>query len=69
MSQKHWARRIVKRTISSIYVLKCFKYFKIIYILRQNISKKLGKKNVALCQIFMYNFLCQNVSLHPYCIY
>ena len=42
MSQNH-TRKIVKRTISSLYVLNCFKYIQI-YILEQ-ISKKIGQEN------------------------
>ena len=32
------------KTISILFVLNCFKYF-LIYFLRQNVSKKLNKKN------------------------
>ena len=38
MSQKNLTRKIVQETISSLYVLNCFKYF-VIYILEQNILK------------------------------
>ena len=48
--------------ISSLSVLNCFKYF-LIYMLGQNVSKKLDKKNFELYKVFKHNFLCQNVSM------
>ena len=52
--KKYETRKIVKRAVSNPYMLNCFKYF-LIYILRQNVSKKLYKK---ICQKNYIKSLC-----------
>ena len=58
MSQNQ-TRKIFKRTISSVYVLNCFKCFQI-YILEQMSPKRPTRK---LYQVFMYDILWQNVPI------
>ena len=55
--QKNQTRKIL--TLSSLCMLSCFKYF-LIYILRQNVSKIKTRKMFELCEVFVYNFLCQD---------
>ena len=49
-------------TVSSLCVLNFLKYF-LIYILEQNVSKKLGKKDFELYQVFMCRIVL-NIFLH-----
>ena len=54
MSQNQ-TRKIVKRTISSLYVLNCFRYFQI-YILGQT-SQKVRQENISS----LYVSKCPNI--------
>ena len=58
--------------ISSPCVLHSFKYF-LKLCFGTNVPKKSDKKNKYscrfLCQVFMYNFLCQNVPILSNCIH
>ena len=57
----HFQSKIHKMfyTISSLYVLNCFKYF-LIYTLTHFVPKKWDKENFELYQVFRCKFLCQN---------
>ena len=49
-------------------MLNCFKYF-LIYIFGKNVSKiRQERLSKELYQVFVYNFLGQNVPILPYCI-
>ena len=55
------------KTISSLCVLNCFKYLSIIYF-RTKCAKKSEKNIFELYQVFMHNFLYENVPILSYCI-